>query len=179
MRAEDPPNKEVHASDLADALGKLTGKMHGHVLNADEYESPRVERDRVMAGESAAPVAAADDDISLEASAKPPLRVTLPISTDGAAAAAAVSKSASGSGPDSARNRSRSSTVIYDPETHGDSLALPAVTVEDTTMDVMDEDDEDVEDGAEQRLDDGTHWGGERKILAHTTRPPLELMEID
>ena len=59
----------------------------------------------------------------------------------------------------SGRTRSRSSTVIYDPEAHGDSPALPAVKVEDYTA------DEDV------RLDTDA-----KKIIAHTSRPPVELM---
>ncbi|MCJ1313090.1 hypothetical protein MMC25_006767 [Agyrium rufum] len=58
--------------------------------------------------------------------------------------------------------RSRSSTVVYHPEDHGDSPLLPAVMVVDTTIE-DDENDEDV--------------SGEKKIMAHTARPPVELME--
>jgi len=64
-------------------------------------------------------------------------------------------------GSSTSRTRSRSSTVIYDPEAHGDSPALPAVTVEDYTM----------EDG-EVKLDTEA-----KKITAHTSRPPVELMD--
>ena len=80
---------------------------------------------------------------------------------------AAIPESGPGSEPKSAasstgRTRSRSSTVIYDPEAHGDSPALPAVKVEDYTMD---------EDG-DVKLDSNA-----KKIIAHTSRPPVELMD--
>ncbi|KAL8662679.1 MAG: hypothetical protein Q9168_008220 [Polycauliona sp. 1 TL-2023] len=50
-------------------------------------------------------------------------------------------------------------TTVYEPEKHGGSPGLPAVIVEDTT-------------GSEEEspVDGG-------KILAHTARPPVELME--
>ncbi|KAK5264757.1 hypothetical protein LTR96_009924 [Exophiala xenobiotica] len=57
------------------------------------------------------------------------------------------------------KHRSRSSTLIYDPKAHGDSPALPAVMLET-------EDDSDVE------LEDS-----QKKVMAHTARPPVELME--
>jgi hypothetical protein len=57
------------------------------------------------------------------------------------------------------KTRSRSSTLIYDPKVHGDSPALPAVMLET-------EDDSDVELEAPSK-----------KITAHTSRPPLELMQ--
>ena len=55
--------------------------------------------------------------------------------------------------------RSRSSTIIYDPKAHGDSPGLPAVMLE-------------TEDEPEPELDDP-----DKKIIAHTSRPPVELME--
>ena len=67
-----------------------------------------------------------------------------------------------GSSPSSAspnKMRSRSSTLIYDPKVHGDSPALPAVMLE------TEEEDSDVE------LDGG------KKMMTHTARPPVELME--
>ncbi|KAK4948537.1 hypothetical protein LTR10_012541 [Elasticomyces elasticus] len=57
------------------------------------------------------------------------------------------------------RHRSRSSTLIYDPKAHGDSPALPAVMLEA-------EDDSDVELEIP-----------EQKVITHTARPPVELME--
>lgn len=58
------------------------------------------------------------------------------------------------------RARSASMTTIYDPQAQGFSPNLPAIAVEDTT---------------------GEDWGvsplEEKVILAHTARPPVELME--
>ena len=55
------------------------------------------------------------------------------------------------------RKRSGSTTVVYSPTDHGDSPTLPAVMVEDMTGgDLKDE--------------------RETKIMAHTARPPVELM---
>lgn len=56
------------------------------------------------------------------------------------------------------RGRSGSSTTIYKPEDHGNSPNLPAVTVEDC-------------DECMSPL------VVEKPILAHTARPPVELME--
>ena len=55
--------------------------------------------------------------------------------------------------------RSRSSTIIYDPKAHGDSPGLPAVMLQ-------------TDDEIEPELDDP-----EKKIIAQTSRPPVELME--
>jgi len=60
------------------------------------------------------------------------------------------------------RQRSGSSTYVYCPEDHGDSPDLPAIAVEDMTT----------ESPAELSPMEGI----ERKI-AHTARPPVELME--
>jgi len=57
------------------------------------------------------------------------------------------------------KGRSRSSTLIYDPKTHGDSPALPAVMLE-------------TEDDSEPELDSPG-----KQPMAHTARPPVELME--
>lgn len=57
------------------------------------------------------------------------------------------------------RMRSRSSTLIYDPKVHGDSPNLPAVTLE-------------TDDGSDVELDFEA-----KSPMAHTQRPPLELME--
>ncbi|KAL5615426.1 hypothetical protein BROUX41_005472 [Berkeleyomyces rouxiae] len=60
------------------------------------------------------------------------------------------------------RMRSRSSTLIWHPEQHGHSAdkMLPSIAVEDTT--------------GEQDLDD---FFKTKPILAHTMRPPVELMQ--
>jgi len=56
------------------------------------------------------------------------------------------------------RHRSGSVTTIYDPNEHGNSPGLPAIAVVDFTGDVSPLETE------------------ERPILAHTSRPPLELI---
>lgn len=61
---------------------------------------------------------------------------------------------------DSERPRSGSTTTIYDPSAHGLSPNLPAIAVEDFTGE-----------------SDVSPIEAERPILAHTARPPVELME--
>jgi hypothetical protein len=58
------------------------------------------------------------------------------------------------------RKRSGSATMIYHPQDHGDSPALPAIAVEDFT--------DEPEPNSPMDID--------RPILAHTSRPPVELM---
>ncbi|KAF2479125.1 calcipressin [Neohortaea acidophila] len=100
MRDEEPPNKEVHAEDLAAALANLSARP--------------------------AP------DAALE---QPTGRVT--------------------------RQRSGTGTVVYDPEEHGHSPALPAIAVEDTS----------------ESLEPHSEMEGVEKKFVHTSRPPVELME--
>lgn len=148
-KEEDPPNKDVYASDLAEALGKLSGKLHMHRRGSD-------------AEDASSPIDPEDKDGAVRL----PLRISTNDDISG------VSKPTTASGANSARNRSRSSTVIYDPEAHGDNPGLPAVTVEDTTMDPAD-----VDDGAAVvgDLDNSSAPEGKR-ITAHTARPPVELV---
>lgn len=127
-RTEDPPNKEVHADDLATKLSKLTGKL-------ENPESP-VEGQMQVTAEDLAKMKPSTHRRNLSA-----------VSED---------FSPSSGTP---KMRSRSSTLIYDPKAHGDSPNLPAVTLET-------EDDSDVE------LDDQT-----KSPMAHTSRPPVELMD--
>ncbi|KAI0449618.1 Calcipressin-domain-containing protein [Xylaria acuta] len=58
------------------------------------------------------------------------------------------------------QTRSRSSTLIYQPQEHGGSPHLPAISVDDMTDEPL--------------LASPTN---ENPIMAHTTRPPVELME--
>lgn len=129
MKTEDPPNKQVHAEDLASKLSRLTGRL------TDEPMSPAEDKPTYTASDLSAIKthhrAALSEDMGTPRSP------------------------ASGSPK---KMRSRSSTLIYDPKAHGDSPALPAVMLET-------EDDSDVE------LDHGP------RITAHTSRPPVELME--
>jgi hypothetical protein len=62
---------------------------------------------------------------------------------------------------DGRRQRSGSSTTIYHPDDHGDSPLLPAIAVEDFTMNF-------------EKM--GSVDTDPKPILAHTARPPLELM---
>ncbi|CRG91855.1 hypothetical protein PISL3812_08909 [Talaromyces islandicus] len=128
MRTEEPPNKEVHASDLADALARLGTTTPSPSSNNCSNNDP------------ASPVSAASDKEVARTGSWP---------------------AASGSGA----GRSRSSTLIYHPSEHGGSPNLPAVMVEDTSIVHEDEDMMDLDEGPG------------RKILAHTARPPVELME--
>ncbi|KAI1418264.1 Calcipressin-domain-containing protein [Hypoxylon sp. FL1857] len=59
------------------------------------------------------------------------------------------------------KTRSRSSTLIYQPEEHGGSPNLPAISVDDMT---------------DSPMDLGPNVEGS-PIMAHTSRPPVELME--
>ena len=68
-------------------------------------------------------------------------------------------------GPDPAtRARSGSRSVVYDPQDHGGSPNLPAVMVEDMTESPVEEPNESLSPILGYR------------ILAHTSRPPMELM---
>ena len=107
VRPEGPPNKEVHADDLAQALTRLRQKH------------------------------SAMDDSS-------------PIDT--------ISDS-EGVMDKEGRQRSGSTTMVYQPDPHGASPGLPAVMVEDTTG-----------------SGDVSPTAGV-PILAHTARPPVELMQ--
>jgi len=127
-KVEDPPNKEVHADDLAAKLSKLTGKM-------ENPESPIEGQIQVTA----------EDLAKLRTSSH---RQALSGLSEEASPATSTP-----------RMRSRSSTLIYDPKAHGDSPHLPAVTVEA-------DDDSDVELDTQSKAP-----------LAHTSRPPVELME--
>lgn len=103
VREEGPPNKEVHAEDLASALAGLRQRPEAVDQRGEE---------------------------------------------DGGNEEAA------------ARGRSGSTTtMVFQPDQHGDGPGLPAVMVEDTTA-----------SEGESPVDGG-------KILAHTARPPVELMQ--
>ena len=138
IRHEDPPNKEVHAQDLSDKLAKLSGKM-GQTVDETQDDAHHGEakytREQIQEMKAGKPIIAIPEDGS--------------------------SPEPNSAGSSTSRTRSRSSTVIYDPEAHGDSPALPAVTVEDYTT----------EDG-EGKLDTEA-----KKIIAHTSRPPVELVD--
>ena len=78
--------------------------------------------------------------------------------------------------------RKRSGTgsmMVYHPKDHGDREDLPAVMVEDTTADGVEEDRQSPSPGELGTIDgegEGGGFGGGR-IMTHTARPPVELME--
>lgn len=142
-RDEDPPNKHVHATDLAAALGSI-GRHDSTDLS--DPESP--------ASDVAAAAAAANNASSWaaksSASASGPVRPT--VNTNVAYSAA--------------RGRSDSRTIVFHPQEHGRSPDLPAIAVEDTTESPTDVSPGELETG-----------GG--KLFAHTSRPPVELMQTE
>ncbi|KAJ5923747.1 hypothetical protein N7454_008992 [Penicillium verhagenii] len=119
MRNEDPPNKEVHAHDLAYALAML------------KTDQPDPEP---MTVDPATPVSISSDQRT----------PSWPLAAS--------------------QQRSRSSTIIYNPEDHGHSPNLPAVMVEDVSLAA----DEDID------MDDLMSL---QKMPPKTSRPPVELME--
>ncbi|KAL2794683.1 Calcipressin-domain-containing protein [Aspergillus keveii] len=128
LRNEDPPNKEVHASDLAQALAQLkTEQSASTAAFSNIYATGNQQSDP-------------DTPMSISSDKR------------------------TGSWPLS-QQRSRSSTLIYNPEEHGSSPNLPAVMVEDTTADP---DDMDVEMSP---IDMSV-----KQMPPKTARPPVELM---
>lgn len=124
MRHEDPPNKDVHASDLADALARLKTAQSGDPAAAHQGEDP------------SSPVSSSSETIQQ-------------------------------------RSRSRSSTVIYNPEQHGGSPNLPAVMVEDTSVhDLSPSSDMSVD----LMLGPVEAAPSLQKMPPKTARPPIELM---
>lgn len=130
-KEEDPPNKDVHAHDLASALGRL-GK-------ASEVDAEPL--DEHMSLDALKPAAAVPAEMKQAPKRKPTIKTDI-----------------------QTRERSDSWTIVYDPEDQGHSPLLPTVAVEDTTAtpDEMSPTEGSVPTGA--------------PILAHTARPPVELM---
>lgn len=142
MKEEDPPNKHVHAEDLATKLEKLSGKLTALSPTSDD--------------------SASEDDSSPSKQAQYTAEALSKLKSSTHRPRVSVDNSPIATGTEGAsprKHRSRSSTLIYDPVAHGDSPALPAVMLET-------EDDEEVE------LEDGS-----KKIMEHTARPPVELMQ--
>lgn len=123
MRNEDPPNKEVHASDLASALDTLQQQQTGTGVRNVDPDTPVSMTSPTEKSRSAAPASA---------------------------------------------QRSRSSTIIYQPEDHGSDANLPQVLVEDTSLSPAAV-DEDVEMSPVDMP--------VKKMPPKTSRPPVELME--
>jgi hypothetical protein len=129
MRSEDPPNKQVHAEDLASKLQSLTGRM----ADSADYPSPTEDSNQ----QQNLPTYTTSELSSLK-TIIPNHRTAL--SEDMGTPRTPTA------GDSPKKMRSRSSTLIYDPKAHGDSPALPAVMLET-------EDDSDVElDAGEKRI---------------------------
>ncbi|KAL4968470.1 putative calcineurin binding protein [Aspergillus stella-maris] len=141
MRTEDPPNKEVHASDLAQALAALKTEQSGGAAAATFSNTNTY---------SSAPSSQMQTDPDTPMS----------LSSD----------KRTGSFPLSSRQRSRSSTLIYNPNEHGGSPNLPAVMVEDTSADP-----EDMDMDVEMSPIDMPGKSSSTPPFK-TARPPVELM---
>jgi hypothetical protein len=155
MKNEDPPNKEVHASDLAEALAKLRTE-HGEPAPAP------------------APAAAAAAGPSTTDPASP-VSVSSDSATNPPPQQQQFARTSSWPVSGGSGQRSRSSTIIYDPSDHGGSPNLPAVMVEDCSAD-RDDDGVDVDD-SDVEMSSPVESPGRKTIMAHTARPPVELME--
>lgn len=110
MRNEDPPNKQVHAEDLASKLAKLSGKLATPSPTADDSASE--DESKMLFTADGLAKLKANHRRGLSAENSPTIGATM-----------------EGSSPRK-EHRSRSSTLIYDPVAHGDSPALPAVMLE-------------------------------------------------
>ncbi|PGH03884.1 hypothetical protein AJ79_07242 [Helicocarpus griseus UAMH5409] len=145
MRNEDPPNKEVHAADLAEALGKLGTTNPDRFVENSAGQDP----DTPVSLSSDVHMHGSDQEGMGRSSTWPPSSTCM----------------------SAGRQRRGSSTVIYDPEHHGGSSHLPAVMVEDTSINIQPADD------SEMDISPVLDSGSTKRILTHTARPPVELME--
>ncbi|KAK5020486.1 hypothetical protein LTR16_001012 [Cryomyces antarcticus] len=109
LRDEAPPNKEVHAEDLASALARLHARPDPAASIAAHADEP------------ATPTSPTAADINIDNGYR-----SHPHASAMAAGPAALDASAT-------RRRSGSSHIVYHPGDHGDSPMLPAIAVEDTT----------------------------------------------
>ncbi|PYH44857.1 putative calcineurin binding protein [Aspergillus saccharolyticus JOP 1030-1] len=159
MRQEDPPNKEVHASDLAQALAKLNTEMQHAAApfpNTNTYNGN-------------------GNGIGNEAPETPISTISDKQQRTGSWPASTTTTTAA--------RRSRSSTLIYHPEDHGGSPGLPAVMVEDMSEELtggllVEDDDGDVEMTCSQSPVDDEEMVSMsvKRMPPKTARPPVELM---
>ncbi|EGC46477.1 calcineurin binding protein [Histoplasma capsulatum var. duboisii H88] len=161
MRNEGPPNKEVHATDLAEALGRL-GTITTDATGSDGFDSAAA----AAAAGGIDGMAAQDPDTPISISSDVYMH-----GNDQEGSSAAARRASYPRAPGLSGERSGSSTLIYDPEHHGSSPHLPAVMVEDTTV------GGDVSDMEMEMEMDNDSFGLGKRIIAHTARPPVELME--
>lgn len=166
MRNEDPPNKEVHASDLEVALNKLNGtpseqqqqhqqqQQQQKIIDKDFPDADDYELTYTPA--SISPTSPTFDDAGANKSSSPSSSI-------------APTKYSQ-----HFRNRSMSATIIYNPEDHGNSASdLPAVMVEDTTT----SDPPAIQVQGETETSPVEKGDGVPELKnVKTPRPPLELM---
>jgi len=173
MRNEGPPNKDVHATDLSEALAML--RTEHQQQQQQQLQNVHQNTDVMMSTDPASPVSvnsASSPVSSDEIDGKITTRTSSwPLNSN----ATGNHSTNTGSG-----QRSRSSTLIYHPSDHGGSPNLPAVMVVDTS--VQDCGEEDVDGDIDMAMDMDTVnpavvGGGGKKIFAHTARPPVELIE--
>lgn len=167
MRNEEPPNKEVHATDLAEALALLRTEhqlQNAADAMATDPVSPVSISEETHGGAGAGAGGSTGSGKAMATTRTP----SWPLNNN--------NNNTSGSGSGSA-GRSRSSTLIYHPSDHGGSPNLPAVMVEDTSVEWRQEEDGDGD--IEMDMDNNSPLeigGGVKRIFAHTARPPVELM---
>lgn len=167
IREEDPPNKETHAEDLQKALAGLGGG--GGAAGSRRFEDDGNEDDDGEEGEEedqekkTQVQGEEEEDDSEEGKEEEELDGFGKRKTEGTRAR-------------DVRTRSKSlTTMVYHPRDHGDREDLPAVMVEDMSG-AAGEGGIGVVEGSNG---DG-EWEGEgegKKIMAHTARPPVELMD--
>ena len=165
MRNEGPPNKQVHATDLAEALAVLNTEHE-----AGQFQHTESDNTFISTLNPLTPLSASDDKDMTTAPAP-----ILPLYNNNSNTAISGSDSSTGS-----VGRSRSSTLIYHPSDHGGCPSLPAVMVEDTSLERR-RDEEYGNKDIEMRMDtdDSGSIGldGRRKAFAPTARPPVELIQ--
>jgi hypothetical protein len=110
MKSEDPPNKEVHAEDLASKLAKLSSRITAGA--GDESSEDEATKQYTSAQLQTKLASKHNHSRTLSVEASP------------------LTPHDESSSPRKFSSRSRSSTLIYDPVAHGDSPALPAVMLE-------------------------------------------------
>ena len=165
MRDEDPPNKEVHATDLADALEQMA---------QDVEESPSSPSGRLRSTDGGKSWTMVTDTVDDSITASPQQEDDASISMSGGRGSP-IQGSSTTSATTVTRNRSGSTTrVLYRPEEQGLSPELPAIAVEDTTGE--DVDMEGVDGVSPVDIVEGTAAPPPRRNMAHTSRPPVELM---
>ncbi|MDI1491980.1 MAG: hypothetical protein OHK93_003191 [Ramalina farinacea] len=157
IREEEPPNKETHAEDLQRALAGLGGGGGGGSNfehdGSDEGEDMEEEEEGMGGERSVDDYEEGNEEEELDGFGKR--------KTEGTRAR------------DVRARRKSLTTMVYHPRDHGDREDLPAVMVEDMSGAVGG-----VGRGEGEGGDDDDGEGGEgKKIMAHTARPPVELME--